>query len=203
MPFPRRLLNDNENMVLDLHPHWWFFGPPAIALGLAMVGVLWVRSLVSGWMATVIGYFGLGIIVVCAARLAVEMVKWRTTYFVLTSERIIFRKGVVARDGVEIPLDRLANVNFKQSVLERLLGVGDILLQSGGQDGEETFSDISRPEDVQKTIISTLSDRSSRRFDGAPSLAGVAHELERLEALRDRGTLTDAEFEEQKRRLLG
>ncbi len=203
MPFPRRLLNDNENMVLDLHPHWWFFGPSAIALAVAMVGVFWVRSLVSGWLATVVGYLGLGIIVVCAARLAVEVVKWRTTYFVVTTERIIFRQGVVARDGVEIPLDRLANVNFKQSALERLLGVGDILLQSGGQDGEQTFSDISRPDEVQKTIISTLSDRSNRRFEGAPSLAGIAHELERLEALRDRGTLTDAEFEEQKRRLLG
>jgi uncharacterized membrane protein YdbT with pleckstrin-like domain len=203
MPFPRRLLNDNENMVLDLHPHWWFFGPSALSLGVAMVAVLWVRSLVSGWMATVVGYFGLGIIVVCAARLAVDVVKWRTTYFVVTTERIIFRQGVVARDGVEIPLDRLANVNFKQSALERLLGVGDILLQSGGQDGEQTFSDISRPDEVQKTIISTLSDRSNRRFEGAPSLAGVAHELERLEALRDRGTLTEAEFEEQKRRLLG
>ena len=203
MPFPRRLLNDNENMVLDLHPHWWFFGPSAVSLAVAMIAVMWVRSLVSGWLETVIGYFGLGIIVVCAARLAVDVVKWRTTYFVVTTERIIFRQGVVARDGVEIPLDRLANVNFSQSALERILGVGDILLQSGGQDGEQTFTDISRPDEVQKTIISTLSDRSNRRFEGAPSLAGVAHELERLEALRDRGTLTEAEFEEQKRRLLG
>ncbi len=203
MPFPRRLLNDNENMVLDLHPHWWFFGPSAISLGVSMVGVLWVRSLVSGWLSTVIGYFALGIIVVLAARLAVDVVKWRTTYFVVTTERIIFRQGVVAREGVEIPLDRMANVNFKQTALERLLGVGDILLQSGGEDGEQTFSDISRPDEVQKTIISTLSDRSNRRFEGAPSLAGVARELERLEALRDRGTLTEAEFEEQKRRLLG
>lgn len=203
MPFPRRLLNDNENMVLDLHPHWWFFGPSALTLGVAMIGVLWVRSLVSGWLATVVGYFGLGIIVVCAALLAVDIVKWRTTYFVVTTERIIFRQGVVARDGVEIPLDRLANVNFSQSALERILGVGDILLQSGGQDGEQTFSDISRPDEVQKTITSTLSERSNRRFEGAPSLTGLAHELERLEALRDRGTLTDAEFEEQKRRLLG
>ena len=72
-----------------------------------------------------------------------------------------------------------------------------------GEDGEQTFSDIGRPDEVQKTIISTLSDRSNRRFDGSPSLGGVARELERLEALRDRGTLTDAEFEEQKRRLLG
>lgn len=203
MPFPRRLLNDNENMVLDLHPHWWFFGPSAVRLAVAMVAVYWASSVSSGWLANMVRYLGIGVIIVSGAILVVEVVKWRTTYFVVTTERVIYRQGVVARSGVEIPLDRLANVNFNQGILERLLGVGDILLQSGGEDGEQTFSDISRPDEVQKTIISTLSDRSNRRFDGAPSLGGVARELERLEALRDRGTLTDAEFEEQKRRLLG
>ena len=51
MPFPRRLLNDNENMVLDLHPHWWFFGPSAVSLAgwyitavavpVVVFGILW------------------------------------------------------------------------------------------------------------------------------------------------------------------
>jgi hypothetical protein len=40
-------------------------------------------------------------------------------------------------------------------------------------------------------------------FESAPSFTGVARELERLEALWERGTLTNEEFEAQKRRLLG
>lgn len=203
MPFPQRLIADNEDIVLDLHPHWWFFGPSALGLCGAMIITYWVNSVLTGWLQTAATYLGLGIVIVCAAILVVELVKWRTTYFVVTTDRVIYRQGVVARTGIEIPLERISNVNFHQSITERLLGVGDILVQSGGEDGEQTFSDISRPEEVQNIVNSCIQTRASKTFMGAPSLSGIAHELERLEALRDRGTLTDEEFEEQKRRLLG
>lgn len=203
MPFPQRLIADNEDIVLDLHPHWWFFGPSSLGLGGALVLTLWVNSVLTGWLQTAATYVGLGMVIVCSAILIVELVKWRTTYFVVTTDRVIYRQGVVARTGIEIPLKSISNVNFHQSVIERLLGVGDILVQSGGEDGEQTFSDISRPEEVQNIVNSCIQSRAGQSFAGAPSLSGIAEELERLEALRDRGTLTDEEFEEQKRRLLG
>lgn len=203
MPFPQRLIADNEDIVLDLHPHWWFFGPSALGLAGAMVLTYWVNSVLTGWMQTATTYLGLGVVIVCAAILIVELVKWRTTYFVVTTDRVIYRQGVVARTGIEIPLKSISNVNFHQSIVERLLGVGDILVQSGGEDGEQTFGDISRPEEVQNIVNSCIQKRASTSFTGAPTLSGIAHELERLEALRDRGTLTDEEFEEQKRRMLG
>lgn len=203
MPFPQRLIADNEDIVLDLHPHWWFFGPSVLGLTVSMILTYWVTSVLSGLLKTMATYLGLGVVIVCAAIVVVDLVKWRTTYFVVTTDRVIYRQGVVARTGIEIPLERISNVNFHQSIAERLLGVGDILVQSGGEDGEQTFSDISRPEDVQNIVNSCIQSRASRSFMGAPSLGGIAQELERLEALRDRGTLTDEEFEEQKRRLLG
>ena len=203
MPFPQRLIADNEDIVLDLHPHWWFFGPSALGVSVVLVLTLWVNSVLTGWLQTAVTYVGLGMVVVCAAILIVDLVKWRTTYFVVTTDRVIYRQGVVARTGVEIPLERIANVNFHQSIAERLLGVGDILVQSGGADGEQTFSDISRPEEVQNIVNSCIQSRASRSSLGAPAMSGIAQELERLEALRDRGTLTDEEFEDQKRRLLG
>lgn len=203
MPFPQRLIADNEDIVLDLHPHWWFFGPSVLGLTVSMILTYWVTSVLNGLLKTMATYLGLGVVIVCAAIVVVDLVKWRTTYFVVTTDRVIYRQGVVARTGIEIPLERISNVNFHQSIAERLLGVGDILVQSGGEDGEQTFSDISRPEDVQNIVNSCIQSRASRSFMGAPSLGGIAQELERLEALRDRGTLTDEEFQEQKRRLLG
>ena len=203
MPFSPRFLNDHEEVVLDLHPHWWFFGPAALSLVAVLVVVGWLQSLVSGWVQTWISYLGIGIIIVTASMLVVELIKWRTTYFVVTSQRVIYRQGVVARKGIEIPLERVANVNFSQGIVERILGVGDIVIQSGGEDGDQTFSDIKSPATVQNYVIRAIQNMKNRSFDGAPSLSGIAHELERLEALRDRGTLTDEEFQEQKRRLLG
>jgi uncharacterized membrane protein YdbT with pleckstrin-like domain len=202
MPFSPRHLNDDETLVLDLHPHWWFFGPESISLLTSMFVTVYVRSKVSGWLETAVTYVGLAAIIVSVSWLCVALIKWRTTYFVVTSHRLIYRQGVVARNGVEIPLERVNNVNFAQTIFERLLQVGDLLVESGGQEGQQVFSDIARPEEVQNIIHSTIQREKHQRVDGAPSLAGIAHELERLEGLRDRGVLTDEEFEEQKRRLI-
>lgn len=202
MPFSPRQLNDGETIALDLHPHWWFFGPESIALVASMFLTLYLRAQLSGWMETAVTYLGLAAIVVSTSWLVVALVKWRTTYFVVTSHRLIYRQGVVARNGVEIPLERVNNVNFHQTIWERLLQVGDLLIESGGQEGQQVFSDIARPEEVQNIIHSTIQHEKGRRFDGAPTLTGIAQELERLEALWNRGVLTDEEFEEQKRRLI-
>lgn len=202
MPFSSRHLNDGETVALDLHPHWWFFGPETVALLASMFLTVYLRSLLSGWLETAVTYVGLAAIIVSMSWLVVALVKWRTTYFVVTSHRLIYRQGVVARNGVEIPLERVNNVNFHQSIWERMLQVGDLLIESGGQEGQQVFSDISHPEEVQNIIHSTIQRDKHRRFEPGPTLASIAGELERLEALRDRGVLTDEEFEEQKRRLI-
>ena len=71
------------------------------------------------------------LIVVALVPLAVAVVyllsryaKWTTTNFVVTNERLIHREGVVAKKGIEIPLDRVQTITFNQSVLERLIGAG-------------------------------------------------------------------------------
>jgi len=156
----------------------------------------------SGFFQDVIGYLGMAAIIVSSAWVLVQLIKWRTTYFVVTSHRLIYRQGVVSRDGVEIPLERVNNVNFGQSVLERMLGVGDLLIESGGKDGQQTFTDIAQPERVQNIIHSTIQARGISRSEATPGSMSIAGELERLEALRDRGSITDDEFLEQKRRLL-
>ncbi len=203
MPFPRRLLNDYETVVLDLHPHWWYFGSSGASVLAAMFVTSFVRAQIgSGGFETAVSYLGLAAIVVSAAWLCVQVIKWRTTYFVVTSHRLIYREGVVARNGVEIPLDRLNNVNFNQSIVERLLGVGDVLIESAGREGQQAFSDISQPEKVQNIIHQAIQNLATGNTSIVSGFAGVADELERLEALRDRGTLTEAEFREQKRRLL-
>jgi uncharacterized membrane protein YdbT with pleckstrin-like domain len=156
----------------------------------------------SGFFYQAVTYLGLSSIIASGAWVLVQLIKWRTTYFVVTSHRLIYRQGVVSRDGVEIPLERVNNVNFTQSVVERMLGVGDLLIESGGKDGQQKFTDIAQPERVQNIIHSTIQARGASRAEATPGSMSIAGEIERLEALRDRGTISDDEFLEQKRRLL-
>ena len=201
MPYPARLLNSDESVALDLHPHWWFFAESATSF--VVSGVLWLfvfgQDKAKSYLTYPIGVIALGALV----WLLVRYLKWRTTYFVITSDRLIYRHGVVAKAGIEIPLERVNNVNFKQSIFERLIGAGDLLIESGGEDGQQRFSDIAKPEKVQNLIHLQMEDNQNRSF--SVNVAGgndVATQIEKLEGLRDRGSITAEEFEAQKQRLL-
>lgn len=201
MPYPARLLNPSESVALDLHPHWWFFAEAATSF--AVSGVLWLfvfgQENPKTYLTYPIGVIALGALV----WLFVRYLKWRTTYFVITSDRLIYRHGVIAKAGIEIPLERVNNVNFKQSIFERLIGAGDLLIESGGEDGQQRFSDIAKPAKVQNLIHLQMEDNQNRSF--SVNVAGgndIATQLEKLEGLRDRGAISAEEFEVQKQRLL-
>lgn len=203
MPYPQRLLNDGEEVALDIHPHWWFFAKSVAATLLSSVLFLWsaVTFGDATWEKGLKWLFGLTAIV-SILWLGVRWLAWRTTHFVITSDRLIARKGIIAKSGIEIPLERVNNVSFNQSIFERVIKAGDLLIESGGEDGQQRFTDILRPDEVQNLIHLQMEENQRRTFTPAAQPIDVAGQLEKLEALRDRGTITEAEFESQKRRLL-
>jgi uncharacterized membrane protein YdbT with pleckstrin-like domain len=206
MPYPKKLLNDYETVALDLHPHWWSFAEPAFALvGAIILGILSL-TLIDGDSdaAKPLRWVALVLVVLAAIWLVLRYLKWATTNFVITSDRIIFRQGVIAKSGIEIPLERVNNVLFNQSIFERMLGAGDLLIESGGERGQERFTDVRRPDRIQNLIHSQMEANESRRFSGSGGgAADVPTQLEKLEGLLERGTISAADFEAQKRKLLG
>lgn len=203
MPYPQRLLNDGEEVALDIHPHWWFFAKSAVVTLFSSVLFLWSAVALGDatWEKGLKWLFGVTAIV-SLLWLGVRWLAWRTTHFVITSDRLIARKGIIAKSGIEIPLERVNNVSFNQSIFERVIKAGDLLIESGGEDGQQRFTDILRPDEVQNLIHLQMEENQRRTFTPAAQPIDVAGQLEKLEALRDRGTITEAEFESQKRRLL-
>lgn len=203
MPYPKKLLNDYETVALDLHPHWWYFAEPVTTLvGSIVFGILvWV--FLDGDAEKVLTWVAIIAIVLSALWLIARYFKWASTNFVITSDRLIFRTGVVAKSGIEIPLERVNNVNFHQTVFERMLGAGDLLIESGGQDGQQRFTDIRQPQRVQNLIHAQMEANIQRQFGGGKATVDVAGQLEKLEGLLERGTISREEFDQQKRKLLG
>ena len=162
MPFPRRLLFEGEEIVLDTRPHWWVFAGPAALLLTALVVLLVVAVDGPGSWAT-IGVSG--IVVAALLWFAGRYMRWATINFVLTSDRVIYRSGVLGKHGIEIPLDRVNTVFSHQSVFERIVRTGDLVIESGGEQGHETFSHIPNPAEVQNAIqreIDRYRGRSTR-----------------------------------------
>jgi uncharacterized membrane protein YdbT with pleckstrin-like domain len=212
MPYPKKNLNSNETIALDMHPHWWFFAEPALALlGSIIIGIIVLTQTDSGNPRKAATWAVVVLLIVTALWLVGRYLKWLTTNFVITSQRLIFRQGVVAKTGIEIPLERVNNVNFSQGIFERILGAGDLLIESGGEDGQQRFTDIRHPDKVQNLVhaqVESLIQHRAGYRTTAASTAGagpidVAEQLERLEGMLTRGTLTQEEFDAQKRKLLG
>ena len=90
--------------------------------------------------------------------------EWVTTNFVVTTDRVIYRSGVLAKHGIEIPLERINTVFFDQSIFERVLGRGRPAIESAGETGTE-FSDIRRPSFVQNEIYRQMEENENRKFD--------------------------------------
>ncbi len=205
MPYPKKLLNPHEEVAVDLHPHWWHYAEPVAAIvGAIAVGVLTLVLTDSGTTPrAILGWISLILLVASIVWLISRYLKWATTNFVITSDRLIFRSGVIAKQGIEIPLERVNTVHFSQSIFERMVGAGDLIIESGGEDGQQRFTDIRNPDRVQREIHTQMESNEKRRFTLPNQTADVASQLEILEGMLERGTLTQTEFDAQKNKLLG
>jgi uncharacterized membrane protein YdbT with pleckstrin-like domain len=201
--FPRRLLAEGEELILDLRPHWIALVWPLAEIGLDVAGVGLILAYMPDawptWVRWLVVAVGLGLILFSAMP---KIVAWATSHFVVTTDRVIHREGWFAKRSMEIPLENISDVRFNQSVFERLIGGGDLVLESAGEFGQQSFTNIRRPESVQKTIYE-MNEANQRQFQAPAAAPGsIADELAKLDRLRDEGLLSDEEFETQKARLL-
>jgi uncharacterized membrane protein YdbT with pleckstrin-like domain len=203
MPFPRRLLGPGEELVLDLRPHWIALVLPLAEVVLIVAGVILALAYIPDSWPTWVRW---GVVVVALVLFAAQpgrlLLDWATSHFVVTSDRVIHRSGWFAKQSMDIPLENINDVRFDQTVFERVIGAGDLTLESAGEFGQQIFGDIRDPERVQKVVYET-SEANQRRMVGPSAALSLADELAKLDRLRDEGVLTDEEFDREKRRLLG
>ncbi|MGQ0802256.1 MAG: PH domain-containing protein [Actinomycetota bacterium] len=201
MPYPKHLINEGEQVALDLNPHWWYFSKhilTGIPLALALVGVLALDDNARKYL----GYVWGALAIVWALWLGLKFLSWRFTHFVVTSDRIIYRHGVLAKRGVEIPLERINNINFEQGIFERIIGAGDLQIDSAGKEGQSYFTDIRHPDGVQQEIYRQMEGYDKKKAGWSTPKASASDELEKLAGLRDKGVISAEEFEKKKADLL-
>ena len=153
------------------------------------------------------GWLNLALGIGAIALVARGLIRWFTTLHIVTNERVIYRRGLIAKHGKEIPLEVINDVAFSQSVFERIFGTGDLLIESAGTHGQSRYRDIPDPEGVQSLIYSLRETRMQEMRSVAPvapvAVESTASQLATLSRLHDEGKLTDVEFEAEKGKLLG
>lgn len=219
MAFPKHLLADHEKVVFDIKPHWIAAVPSAIwtlvVLAAIFFGYRVAGNLFDGpsntpellvVLVVVLGWIYLAV---------VPFLRWRFTMFVLTSDRLITRTGILSKHSKEIPLERINDVAFSQTILERMLGAGDLFIESAGERGQTRITDVRKPEQMQLMIYKESEENSNRMMRGGSAATpppvsdsntakseNVVEQIEALGRLKQQGVLSEAEFQAKKEELL-
>jgi uncharacterized membrane protein YdbT with pleckstrin-like domain len=209
MPFPKRLLIPDEQLVLDLRPHPIALVMPTLVTIVGFVAASWLtaKTDVAAWVWWVL------FLILLVLYPVPKLIAWLTSNFAVTSDRVIHRQGFIAKRSMEIPLEAINDVRFEQGILDRMVGAGTLVISSASEFGRNTFDDIRHPEAVQKVIYEQGESNKKRMYQGSaaaqgpppppPAAPSATTELERLARLRADGVLSEEEFQTQKAKILG
>jgi uncharacterized membrane protein YdbT with pleckstrin-like domain len=208
MACPNKLLADHEKLVFDLKPHWIELLYPIFWTAVVAVGAYLAQRVANHHSTArlVILLVAIGLWLWLAV---VPFLRWLFTDFVLTTDRLITRTGVLAKHSKEIPLERINDVTFNQSVLQRTVGAGTLVIESAGERGQETISHVRNPEQVQLAIYKETEQNAARIAQPAAAAAtpatqgtSIPEQIEALARLKRDGAISEAEYEAKKAQLL-
>jgi uncharacterized membrane protein YdbT with pleckstrin-like domain len=157
--YPDDLLVSGERVVVHKHPHWKILVVPVLAF-LLVVGVgTYLAALVrdrtwapSAWLA--LGVTGLLLVLWLTVT---PVIRWRTTHFVVTTRRLLVREGVLSRQGIDIPMNRINSVQCRNTLVERFLGCGTLVIDSAADEPLE-FDDIPGVQRVHALLYHEVTD---------------------------------------------
>jgi uncharacterized membrane protein YdbT with pleckstrin-like domain len=174
--YPEKILADDERVVAHLHPHWitlvpatfWFI---VLCAG-AGVGIAFLPDKGGGTQQVgLIAILVVGFVLLCWLALA-PWIRWRTTHYVLTTHRVLIRRGVLRHLGHDISLQRINDVAFSQSLWDRIVRAGTLTIESAGEHGQESLTDIPRSDEVQQMLNRLIEEDADRRLRAAYGMRG-------------------------------
>jgi uncharacterized membrane protein YdbT with pleckstrin-like domain len=154
MAYPRKLLSEDEEPELELHPHWKALVLPILILlvTVPVASYLAARAPDGSAQSPVRVAVVLVAVVVLLVGTVLPLLRWVTTHYVVTTRRIITRRGIIARNGRDMPLSRVNDISFSHTVWERVLGCGTLVIESAGETGQLTLASVPHVEAVQRRI---------------------------------------------------
>ena len=155
-----------ENLIMKVHQHWIFVAeslvvPAALLVLVAISDFTFLRT--SGHhIRTIVSLAAIGIALLW---LIVIWIRWQSTVYTLTDQRIMIESGVFSRSEKIIPIDRVQACSTKVSLIGRMLGYGHVLIDSAGEiQGAEVLEHLPDPGRFRDQVF-----MQTERRRGAPA----------------------------------
>lgn len=145
-------LADGETIVLQLRTHPKKVIKPILLLLVLVAAVvaLWVLPLPIDQM--VLWFATLLLVVLGLVAAAAPVLRWRTTRYTVTNQRVALRTGILTQTGRDIPLYRINNVTFEKQLSDRFWGCGTLVISDGTDQPGMVLDDVPDVEQVQRTL---------------------------------------------------
>jgi uncharacterized membrane protein YdbT with pleckstrin-like domain len=174
MPYPDKLLAEDEEVVRHLHPHWLTVFWPVVWFLLIVGGASFGTAMIpAGRQQGMLRMLVLALAVVLMLTfVAVPLLRWRTTHYVITTHRLLFREGILARRGRDLGLSRITDVSYTQSLWDRVIRSGTLTIETAGESGATVLKQIPDSEDVQQLLNHMVEEDADRRAQESAGYLG-------------------------------
>jgi hypothetical protein len=205
-----KLLGKNEQILLIAHQHWLVY-LQSILPELAMIILL-----IIGISVSIINYqqswiwFTLLLLLLPIISIFRDTLIWLSRQYVITNQRVMKVTGIFNKDVTDSSLEKVNDVKLVQSVLGRIFGYGTINIMTASELGVNMFNQIANPVKFKTTMLDAK--EKSENEVGNMILTGmktasismnIPDMILKLGELRDKGLITEAEFQSKKQELLG
>ncbi|WP_322507515.1 PH domain-containing protein [Anaerolinea sp.] len=201
----KRLLGDNEQILLTTHQHWIVLIEQILveivlaALTIILVTIFLISG--SGNPSIALGYL---LVIIPLVSLIRDVLKWWNHQYVVTNLRVIQITGIFNKNVIDSSLEKVNDVRMVQSVIGRFLNFGDIEVLTASEMGINRFTRIANPIHFKTIMLNAkirLEDQV-REVTSEASIYAIPDLIERLDALKQKGLITEEEFKEKKAALL-
>ncbi len=195
------LLADNERILMKTHQHWFVLFNK-IFLEIILIVIIIAASLFA-YSYYPIALAGLALVLVPLAGMLKDIMVWRNQAYMVTTRRVIQIAGVLSKDVVDSSLEKVNDVKLSQSFLGRIFGYGDVEILTASELGVNLFHQIADPVEFKTEMLNAKERLGLEEIGFAAHAAeDIPTMIEKLDVLRQRGVLSEAEFQQKKAELL-
>ncbi len=191
----RTALKNNEHLILETRLHWLTLAIPfLVSVALTILLVIYLPTY---WYLDFVFLF----------YFLLKVYQRRCTLWAVTNLRIVDEEGVFSKYSKESPLDKINNVSFRQSLMGSIFGYGDIEIQTGAEAGATIYRFVQSPNKLRDAITTaqneyTVNTGKHQAPVNPNDKVGFAAELEKLFELKQKGVLSEEEYQKRKARML-
>lgn len=195
-------LQEGEQVLYRAYPSRVPLVPPlTLAAVAALVGlVAWnLSGQQQRWVLVLAGVV-VGVALLWALARYVELA---ANQYVLTDRRLLRVRGIIGQSSMDSYLDKINNVEHHQTFWGRLLGYGDVEIDTAAESGAEVFPRIGQPLAFKRAVDGAiLAYRKAPASPPAAASTSGAERIRQLKRLLDDGLISPAEFEAKRKQLL-